>query len=207
MVYNLGMTSSRQTILDFLEYKQASTPLEIALALHMTTANVRHHLSILTSEGVVETIGERTSGTRGRPAKLYALSNYTRQHNLSRLASALLDVLFEHKSPVEVDVLIQRLAEALAAAEATSNPISQRLFKAIQHLNKMHYDAHWEAHAQAPFMIFRHCPYAEILPTHPVLCQMDALLIQKLLGKPAQLTEKLAKDNLGVAYCKFVIEY
>ena len=200
------MTSSRQSILDFLEYKNAATPLEIAQALHMTTANVRHHLGILNSEGVVESIGERASGDRGRPAKLYALANYTRQHNLSRLAGVLLDELLEQKSPADQDAIIQRLAKALADPIANSHQIAQRLFKAIQHLNKMNYDAHWEAHAQAPYLIFRHCPYAEILPTHPVLCQMDALLIQELLQKPAHLLDKLAKDNLGIPYCRFVIK-
>ncbi len=200
------MTSSRQTILDFLENKRAATPLEIGQALHMTSANVRHHLAILKTEGVVEAVGERTPGKRGRPAKLFTLTSLTRQHNLDELTKALLDELLNQKSPADQQALLQQIARILANPSKTSDKMSQRLYRAIHRLNAMHYNAHWEAHAQAPFLIFRHCPYARILPTHPVLCKMDALLIQELLDKPAQLVEKLAKDNLGAIYCKFIIK-
>jgi predicted ArsR family transcriptional regulator len=200
------MTSSRQTILDFLESKRAATPLEIGQALHMTTANVRHHLAILVSEGVVETIGERTAGKRGRPAKLFALTSLTRQHNLDELANALLEEFLDQKPPADQQVFLRRIARILADPDKTAGKIPQRFYRAINRLNEMRYNAHWEAHAQAPFLILRHCPYSCILPMHPVLCQMDAYLIQELLDKPAQLVEKLAKDNTGATYCKFIIK-
>jgi predicted ArsR family transcriptional regulator len=200
------MNSSRQTILDLLDNKRTATPLEIAQALHMTTANVRHHLAILEAEGVVEAIGEQTAGKRGRPARLFTLTSLTRQHNLDELANALLDELLDQKSPADQQVLIRQIARILADPGKSSGKTSQRFFRAINRLNEMHYNAHWEAHAQAPFLIFRHCPYARILPTHPILCQMDAYLIQELLDEPAHLVERLATDNLGAIYCKFVIK-
>jgi len=107
------MTSSRQTILDFLENKRAATPLEIGQALHMTSANVRHHLAILKTEGVVEAVGERTPGKRGRPAKLFTLTSLTRQHNLDELTKALLDELLNQKSPADHQALLQQIARIL----------------------------------------------------------------------------------------------
>lgn len=171
----------------------------------MTTANVRHHLSILTAEGVVEVIGERNAGKRGRPAKLFTLTSYLRQDNLDELANVLLQELFSQQSSADRLVVLRKIAHTLATTNGLSKNLTQRFYKAIQRLNEMHYDAHWEAHAKAPFLIFRHCPYSRILPEHPVLCQLDALLLEELLGRSAQLIEKLAKDNLGVPYCKFII--
>ncbi|MGW8250024.1 MAG: helix-turn-helix domain-containing protein, partial [Anaerolineales bacterium] len=95
------MTSTRQLILDYLGTKQTGTAPEVARATNMTAANVRHHLSILLDEGVIEAVGEHHTKQRGRPSQLYALSKHTRQHNLDQLSHALLVGLLSDRTPQE----------------------------------------------------------------------------------------------------------
>jgi predicted ArsR family transcriptional regulator len=84
--------------------------------------------------------------------------------------------------------------------------MTQRLAKAVLRLNELGYQARWEAHSEAPHVILGHCPYALILPEHPELCQMDAHLLESLLGQPARQTKKLAVDSNGKHYCQFISE-
>lgn len=200
------MASTRQLILEFLENKQIATAPEIARAMNMTSANARHHISILLAEGAIVKTGERRSRERGRPSLLYALSGHTQQHNLDRLCSALLDEFMLDKTRDEVALVLKRIASRLLIDGDFSPNLTQQLYKAIIKLNEMHYNARWEAHADAPYLILGFCPYARILDDYPELCVLDRHLIEKLLGRPARQIERLAKDERGAVSCKFLIE-
>lgn len=200
------MTSTRQLILDYLDGKQSGTAPEIARAINLTAANVRHHLSILLKEGVIEAVGEHHTRQRGRPSLRYALSAHIHQHNLDQLTGVLLAELLSDLHAQEKTRALKLIAHRLADDQSIPENLSQRLFQAVQRLKDMHYDAHWEAHAEAPNIIFGFCPYAGILAEHPELCEMDAHLIEALLGRPAQLVDKMAKDDRGSTYCRFIIQ-
>jgi predicted ArsR family transcriptional regulator len=174
-------------------------------AANTTAANIRHHLAILTHEGAVEVVGERPTSKRGRPALLYTLSKQARQHNMNGLSSALLDELLKPLPPDEQEQALQRIAQHMIGAIESKDNLTQRLYLAMRRLNEMKYNARWEAHHNAPRIILGHCPYAQILPQHPELCQVDGFIIEKLLEKPVDQTEKLAIDNQGSSYCKFVM--
>jgi predicted ArsR family transcriptional regulator len=92
------------------------------------------------------------------------------------------------------------------ASQPASQPASltHRLYQAIQRLNQMGYQARWEAHSEAPRLLLGHCPYAAILSKHPELCQMDAYLLEELMGVPADQIKKLAQDSRGARYCLFI---
>ena len=62
---------------------------EIARALDVTPADVRHHLGVLVSDGLVTVTGDRREG-RGRPVKLYGLSSALTGDNLAGLLDAAL---------------------------------------------------------------------------------------------------------------------
>ncbi len=199
------MANTRQLIMEFLESKQIGTAPEIARAMNMTPANARHHISILVDEGAIVEIGTRRTKGRGRPSLLYAASSHARQHNLDQLSSALLDELLLGKTPDEAAQVLMRLAERLNDGSPYTSSLTQQLYKAILRLNEMHYDARWEAHADAPYLIFGFCPYANILPEHPELCVLDTHLIETLLARPTRQIDKLAKDERGAVYCRFLI--
>jgi predicted ArsR family transcriptional regulator len=83
--------------------------------------------------------------------------------------------------------------------------LTQALYQSVQQLNEMHYQARWEARADAPRVIFGHCPYAAVLAEHPEICQLDVSLLEEMLGQPVEQTARLAKDGRGMTYCAFRI--
>jgi len=207
------MTTSRKLILDYLQHKPLATATELSRALKMTPANVRHHLRVLIEEGAVEVAERGISHGRGRPTMLYALTQRSQSHNLDGLAHALLKAYLNDHSGEERSIALQQIASLLAAGkdpQPGSQPASSmaslthRLYQAVQHLNEMGYQARWEAHSQAPRLLLGHCPYVAILPEHPELCQMDASLIESLLGAPVAQTKKRAQDSRGARYCLFL---
>jgi predicted ArsR family transcriptional regulator len=176
-------------------------------AANTTAANIRHHLSILTNEGVVEVVGERPTYKRGRPALLYALSKQARQHNLDGLSNALLDELLLPLQSSERWDALKRISRRMVGEVESSANLTQRLYLPMRRLKEMQYNARWEAHPNAPRIILGHCPFAQILPEHPELCQVDGLIIEKLLGKRVQQVEKLAIDYQGSPYCRFIVRH
>ena len=208
------MKTSRQRLLEYVQAHRVVTVEDLSRALRMTRANARHHLAILREQGVVDLVGLRPSQGKGRPAKLYSLSEQTQKHNLDNLVSALLHELISSKPVDTQHSAFRNLAQCMLAdglPESSSqdgssrlNPtLTQRLYTAVRQLNEYNYQARWEAHAMAPRLIFGHCPYAAILPQHPEMCRFDGVLLEEMLGKAVTQTAKLEPDPRGVVHCVF----
>ena len=200
------MKSTRRLILDHLRSKQVASVAELSRALQVTPANIRHHLAILTSEGVVGVIGERPATGRGRPTLLYASTQQSSRHNLARLCSALLNEIAHPQNDASPSESLHRITDELGGD--TQNPpgsLTGRLYQAIQRLNEMNYQARWEARSSAPQVILGHCPYAAILSDHPELCRLDVLLLEHLLQTRVEKVAHLARDDRGLTYCMFAL--
>ncbi len=198
------MRPTRQQIISMLQSKRSLSVQEISRALHLTPANIRHHLSVLEEEGVIEVASQRKTPGRGRPIQIYTLTQQILAHNLDALASVVLEELTQNNSSNSQNELFTRIASRLAQPEIPANQsLTKRLYLTVQRLNDMHYQARWEAHAEAPRIFLEHCPYAAILPDHPELCQIDAKLLNKFLNHQVILTSKLEKDSRGTVYCLF----
>jgi predicted ArsR family transcriptional regulator len=200
------MKTTRQQIREYLQDKQIATAEELARALRVTPANVRHHLAVLVTDGLVERVGERPPTGRGRPVQLYSLAETRSRHNLILLVDAFLTEIEERCSDEERIDLEKRLANYLVKDRVikVKNP-GQRFYQAIQLLNTMNYQARWEAHANAPHVIFSHCPYAAVIQKHPELCQMDAYLLEELFGEVASQSTKLELTPKGTRQCVFLV--
>jgi predicted ArsR family transcriptional regulator len=200
------MKTTRQQIREYLQERPSASAEELARVLDVTPANIRHHLSAMVSDGVVQKVGERLPVGRGRPIQLYGLVERLGRHNLVPLVNALLEELQACCSNEERGNLKKRLAKRLTGEGVlqSKNP-GQRFFQAIQFLNLMHYQARWEAHAEAPHVIFSHCPYAQVVQEHPELCQVDGALLEELLGERASQMVKLELTPHGTRQCVFYI--
>ena len=197
------MKTSRQRLIEYLRLKQVASASDISQALQMTAANARHHLSTLESEGIVEIVDYRRKG-HGRPIQVYGLTQELGRHNLGGLASALLLELLEGRSPAEQQETLHRIATRIhGEGEAPAGNLTQRFTHAVRHLNEMNYQARWEAHATSPRMILAHCPFAAILPEHPELCQLDAYLLERMLGLSVEQTAKRERNVQGGMHCIF----
>jgi predicted ArsR family transcriptional regulator len=162
----------------------------------MTPANIRYHLRNLSKDHLVEDAGQRGSQS-GRPAKVYRLSPEGVQ--LEPLTRALLRSIATTERGQES--LVKALANTQLGRETSA---SLRFYEAMPHLNTLGYEAHWEARAGGPEIIFGNCPYAAILADHPELCQMDADLLSTMLDQPVRQTEKLVPGKLGLPVCRFI---
>ena len=191
-------TTTRQKILDYLKRNRTVSSRQLARDLHMTPANARHHLGILAADGRVEVVAQRQVG-RGRPEKVYHLAGTMLGDNLSVLVDALLS---EAGGQVEMETLGKRIAGDDVISD---QPLMRRLASTIERLNTMRYQARWEAGAEGPRVVLGHCPYAAVIAKHPRLCQMDAALLEKLLGGDVRQTAKLEVGAGDMRYCLFVL--
>jgi predicted ArsR family transcriptional regulator len=200
------METSRQQVFAYIRSQRSVTAGDISRALGMTPANARHHLNILQALDLIVATTHRKQGGKGRPARVFRLSEKASGNNLGLLAAILLEELFVHAEAENLASMQRKIAKRLAqVSEIQDIPVNQaaRLFHAVQRLNQYHYQARWEARSSAPRLILSNCPYLEISETVPVICEIDAALIQELAGLPASLKEKLAHDSRGGIFCSF----
>ncbi len=170
----------------------------------MTEANVRHHLSVLQADGRIITIGEARPRKRGRPVKLFGPSESYLGENLAVLADLLLTARFEAISPRARSEAIRSIAADLDTHMDPNDQelsVPMRLSRVVEKLDAMHYQAHWEAGARGPRILFAHCPYAAIIARHPELCIMDAELLSKEFGIRAHQMAKIGTG--GALSCIF----
>lgn len=198
MMTNVMFT--RQKILAFLKKQNVATAAEIGAALQMTAANARHHLAQLQADGLVEVVSVRGGGKRGRPQKVYRLGKAVLGENFAEVLDALLSMM----PPEEAEARLESVGRALAEkVETRTTPLMRRLAQAVGRLNRMSYQARWEATPVGPRVVLGNCPYATLIEKHPALCRMDAALLHELLGEPVKQTAKLERTELGNIYCAF----
>jgi predicted ArsR family transcriptional regulator len=191
------MLTARHKVLAYLNKTRTASAREISRALKMSTANVRHHLRVLASDGRLEVLSIRGRDGRGRPEKVYSLPRAALGDNLAVLADA---TLVEAGSNIRMEALAKHLASETNIA---GQPVAKRLNLTIEKLNQMNYHAHWEAGSAGPRILFGHCPYAAIIEKHPELCRMDELMLAKRMGQSGTQISKIGKD--GSSVCVFVM--
>jgi predicted ArsR family transcriptional regulator len=202
----MSMTTARQKVIEYLGRRSIASADEIAHALKVSPATIRYHLRILIDEKRVEVVGRSDVIRRGRPERLFTLK---RGENLAVLSDKALSVWMDGLTETEREAAMKKLGSNLAGApNATRLPIQQRLAALVERLNKMNYEAHWEAGATGPRVILGQCPYAAIVDGHPELCQMDAALLGEILGTPVRQTAKLEgglESSQGLPFCAFAV--
>src|SRR5690348_12205772 len=126
------MTTVRQKVLAYLNKNRNASAREVARALQMSAATVRHHLRVLATDGRLEVVSARGRDGRGRPEKIYSLPLSALGDNLAALSDAL---LAESKSGLNVEILAKRL---VGQSDPASQPLNRRLNLAIEKLNQMY---------------------------------------------------------------------
>jgi predicted ArsR family transcriptional regulator len=200
------MQSTRQHILDTLDQRGTASAGQLAHAFGMTAANLRRHLGILRSHNLVAVVGRRQGGGRGRPEAIYALSATGQGAGLERLTRALLAEAATKESAATTAGVRNLARRLLGGQEAPFGSLTQRLVATVKQLSPLNYRPHWEAKQRGPELVLGRCPYAAIIADHPVLCEMDAQLVEGLLGTPVELASKLQPGPQGTPQCNFVMK-
>ena len=191
------MVTARHKVLAYLMKTRTASPREIARALKMSTATVRHHLRVLVFDGRLALTSIQRGEGKGRPEKVYTVPRSALGDNLSALIEAL---LVEADSSIPMEALAKRLA---GETDLKGQAVAKRLNLVVENLNQMNYHARWEAGFGGPRIILGHCPYAAIISRHPELCKMDKALLQELMGQSAEQLTKIGRD--GSLTCVFAI--
>ncbi len=189
---------SRQKILTYLKAHPGVTAAEMARALRVTPANIRHHLAALVKDGLAQSASR--AGGRGRPEKIYRVSDSSLGDNLPMLV----EVLLENVPASELDATLEHLAARLAGTTPEQRTIlHRRLSAVVDRFSSLNYHPRWEAHAHGPRIILAHCPYTAVIAKHPELCRMDALALQKILSQPVEQTAQMESNERGIPFCMF----
>jgi predicted ArsR family transcriptional regulator len=199
------ITTARQKVLAYLKKNRAVSAAQIGRALKMSAANVRHHLSVLCLDGRAVLLAQTRKGGRGRPVKVYGLSESLLGNNLVLLSDLMLTEWLSKLSLSKREEAMATMAKGLISQMGLTNlnvPIAKRLALVIEKLNALYYQARWEAGAEGPRVIFAHCPYAGIIDKHPELCRMDSALLGELTAQPVEQTAQMEKGGSSVCVFK-----
>ncbi len=198
--------TSRQRILELVQQHKKITTSELNLYLNMTPANIRYHLSVLVTDGLLE-ISENRKIERGRPQKVYSLIKSYSDYGLAIIMETLLNLIKKDSGMQELSILIGRIAENWAEKYRDQKiNISPKLLltNSIEKLNDLKYQAQWEAGKEGPTIRFDNCPYFRIIKEFPILCEMDRTLLEKMVDLKFYQTMKLEKDIKGLTHCAFI---
>ena len=213
-MYNSTMITSRERIFNYIEKYHTVTSGDISTSFGVTRANVRYHLDILLHQGLIEIVGKRISRRKGRPDLLYSVSKLNRRNNLDYLSNAILKEL-KRQFPEKINEIFKAVAVTISNSVRSVGiediqsdevkQLSQVLRTTIEHLDELNYQAHWEAHAEGPRIILKNCPYQQIEPQHPDICQLDRYLIEYLSNSRVNQIGKLEPDERNIPHCIFEV--
>jgi predicted ArsR family transcriptional regulator len=198
--------TKRYRIIEYIREKKLISASELAYIFRITAADARYHLAALENEGVVVVVDTRVYG-RGRPTQMYRLSSEINRHNLDALVGAILTVWYKSVEENQRDDVLNQIAVYLTAGcTQPKGNLTQRLTNAVRQLNGMNYLARWEAHLEAPRILISHCPYAMVVQQHPETCQLDAFVIEKVLGQSVTRISIMDDPFTGEKQCVFRLE-
>jgi len=200
-----AMQPTRRRILELLRDCQGSTVDDLASAIALTTVTVRHHLDVLAQEGLVEMQKAQHRDTPGRPQHLWTLTPCAMERfpkNYQALSLMLLDEIQGSLPPDVVERISQGVAGRMAAQAsicATASP-EQRMKAAVDYLNTCGYAADWTQEDDQFVLRTRNCPYHEASRQHSELCNMDLMLVAKLLGTQPEVRERMSSGGTACCY-------
>lgn len=200
------MKSTRDRIMQTLLRTPRSTINELAKAVGINPISVRHHLTNLQMEGLVDAQEERHGV--GRPRLVYVLTEDGMERfptRYLRLTTRLLAQMKESMSGPVVNKLFSRVAEDLAADYANQVKgltMEERLDTVKELLSEEGFTVEWEKFDDGYRIHEITCPYYQIGQNHPEVCTVDQTLISKMLAVPANKVQCILN---GGSHCTYIV--
>ena len=201
------MKSTRDRVLQTLAKKPGATINDLAEAVDINPISVRHHLSSLQVEGLVQAQEEKHGV--GRPRLIYTLTEDGMEKfptRYLRLTSRLLDQLKSSLPQPMVKKLFTEMAASLAedyALQMQGLSMEERLELIRELLAEEGFTVEWEKVKDQYRIHEITCPYLQIGQTHPEVCTVDQTLISKMLAVPAEKVQCILD---GSAHCTYVVQ-
>ncbi|QHC28910.1 MULTISPECIES: helix-turn-helix transcriptional regulator [unclassified Streptomyces] len=199
-----GERSTRNRVVRSILDHGPSTVAELAGRLGLTQAAVRRHLDALAADDVVEAREQRVYGTRtrGRPAKVFALTDCGRDafdQSYDKLAADALRWIAEHEGGsgavaafARARIASQARAYRRAIEGVSPDKRAEALAKALSA------DGYAATARSAPVgeqLCQHHCPVAHVAEQYPQLCEAETEIFAELLGTHVQRLATIAHGD------------
>ena len=200
------MKSTKDKILQTLLRHPKTTINDIAEAVGINPISVRHHLSNLEKEGLIEAEEERHGV--GRPRLAYSLTPDGMEKfptKYLQLTTRLLAQIKESMPANAVSELFSHVAEEMAneySDQVQGMDMEERLEFVKEMLSKEGFTVEWEKKGSDYQIHEITCPYHQIGIAHPEVCTVDQTIISKMLALPASKVQCILDGN---AHCTYVV--
>jgi predicted ArsR family transcriptional regulator len=201
------MKSTREKVLQTLAGKPRSTIVEIAEAVGINAISVRHHLTSLQAESLVNAEEERHGV--GRPRLVYFLTEKGMEKfptRYFRLTKNLLGQIKDTLSEKDINNIFQKMADQISKeyepVVKTLN-FEERLELVKNVMAEEGFELSWKKNGSKYSINEVSCPFYQIGKEHPEICLFDKTLIANLLAIPNSKIEHIKKPGSS---CVFVID-
>lgn len=201
------MKSTRDHILQTLLRKPRTTIQELADAVGINPISVRHHLTNLQMDGLVDAAEERHGV--GRPRLVYFLTENGKEKfptRYLRLTTRLLSQMKEKLPAPVVRELFKEVASTLAeehAGQLRGMSVEQRLDTIKTLLADEGFVIEWEKQGDVYHIHEITCPYLQVGQFHPEVCTVDQTLLSTMLSLPAHKVKCILS---GATHCTYEIK-
>jgi predicted ArsR family transcriptional regulator len=198
--------TTRDRVLQTLLSRQRCTINDIAVAVDINPISVRHHITRMEADGLVDSAEERHGV--GRPRRVYFLTEEGLEHFPSRYLRLTLRLLEQMKGTLPstmVSQLFAQMAEDVASdyqAQLGELNMEQRLNLVTDLLRQEGFIVQWEKGNDEYIIREMGCPYYHVGQNHPEVCSVDQTLISRMLSVQAEKVQCLLK---GDAHCTYII--
>ena len=184
-------TGTRERVLGLLLELGTATAATLSERLDVTPAGIRRHLDALLAEGVVTTREPRRRVvTRGRPAKLYALSEAGHAAGPSAYDALAVSAL-RFMTPEQVDAFAEARGRELEERYAgTSGPT-----ELAAALSEDGYAASVTEQGLGVQLCQHHCPVQHVAAEFPQLCDAETAALGRVLDVHVQRLATIAHGD------------
>ena len=195
----------RGRILEALRLRGPMTAQELAALLGGRPVAMRVHLRHLATAGLVSFDEEHRA--MGRPVRRFKLTpaadgHFTKHYEI--LASHLASSVVSQFGEPALEKILKAWRDDLARHLDRSLPPGpdRRLAALAEHQSKMGFMAAVEKDGQERALVERNCPIAAVAALHPRICDHEAALYRRVLGREVELASCQAR---GDGLCRFQI--
>ncbi len=180
---------------------------DLRQALGVSDTAIRQQLQYLLADGLIEATKAPSSG-RGRPGKVYALTDNVRHLfacECEDLALALYEELLLEQGPEVVQRLLDRVGQRMAEQyryQMRGLALQERVKTFASLLDDRGIMSDIRVEEDAIILHEYNCPYHELASAHQEICQMERKMLSDVLGADVELTDSIVD---GHHRCSFIV--
>jgi predicted ArsR family transcriptional regulator len=204
-----GDQPTRERVVRSILVDGPSTAADLAQRLDLTPAAVRRHLDHLLAQGALETRDPRPTASRGRgrPAKVFAITEAGRDHFDQQYDDLALDALrylaetggeqAVHEFARRRVAFIEQGYLAVTEAEPELSPAEAlaRVFTGEGYAASVRSLPLLDGLAAAEQLCQQHCPVSHVASEFPQLCEAETEAIGRVLGRHVQRLATIAHGD------------